>query len=103
MYEIYLARKRGFLCPWNTRRSELSFTGEGGGLWEKPFVGGIGIRSSILDLLSIRCLSDIQKEMLDGYLNTHIQRSEREVRDVDIVYCLQMASKKENKFMKSVD
>lgn len=72
----------------------------GGAIW-----GGVGIRirSSILDLLSIRCLSDIQKEMLDGYLNTHIQRSEREVRDVDIVYCLQMASKKENKFMKSVD
>ena len=64
--------RRGFLCPWNTRGSELSFTGEGGGLWEEPFGEGMGIRSSILDLLSIGCLSDIQKEMLDGYLNTHI-------------------------------
>lgn len=65
-------RKRGFLCPWNTRGSELSFTGEGGRLWEEPFGGGMGIRSSILDLLSMRCLCDIQKEMLDGHLNTHI-------------------------------
>ena len=65
-------RKRGFLCPWNTRGSELSFTGEGGGLWEEPFGGGMGIRSSILHLLSMRCLCDIQKEMLDGNLNRHI-------------------------------
>ena len=65
-------RKRGFLCPWNTRGSELSFTGEGGGLWEEPFGRGMGIRSSILHLLSMRCLCDIQKEMLDGHLNRHI-------------------------------
>lgn len=36
-----LRRKRGFLCPGISGRSELSFTGEGGGLW-KPFGGGIG-------------------------------------------------------------
>lgn len=68
MHEMYLVRKRGFLCSQSTRRPELPFTERGGVSERSHLVGDRGrleIGSSVLNLLNMRCLFDIQEEMFN--------------------------------------